>query len=134
MHLLTVSPAFHKLNVPEPKKRKRCQQLRQKLPKEISGEEALKLLREREEKKQTEVRAKEERKREREIKRKMKEEEKERKKKKREAKKLEKQQEKKNPGKMIPTKIQTTTKIFLIWIATAVTLKRAFWMQNMPKK
>ena len=96
LHLLTVSPAFHKLNVPEPKKRKRCQQLCQKLPTEISGEEALNLLREREEKKQTEVRAKEERKREQEIKRKMKEKERERKKKKLEAKKLEKQQKKKS--------------------------------------
>ena len=47
-----VAPSFSKLNVPEPiQKKKRAQSIRNKLPKAISGSEAIQMLREKEKRK-----------------------------------------------------------------------------------
>lgn len=76
----TVSSAFQYLRVPEVKPKKKIVQLRHKLPKALSGDEALSMLKEREDRKKELARLKEERKCQRELKRKQKEEEKERRK------------------------------------------------------
>ena len=86
-----VFPAFSKLSVPEPVQRKKTDKSKEKMPKALSGSEALKLLREREEKKLAEQKAKEERKKERELKKVQKQQEKEAKEKVRELKKKEKE-------------------------------------------
>ena len=77
----SVSAAFQLLTLPVAKFKKPVSQVRQKLPKAISGQDALKMLREREESKKREAEAKEKRKKARELKKKQKEEEKDRKKK-----------------------------------------------------
>lgn len=86
-----VSPAFLQLSVPEPKEKKKAAKLREKLPKALSGSEALKMLRDKQAKKEAEQKAKEERKREREQNRLKKQQEAEKKKKERELKKKERE-------------------------------------------
>ena len=79
-----VSPSFSLLSVPEIRKKKQTATTRQKLPKALSGMDALKMLKERLDKKKADKEAKIRRKEEREQKRKQKEEEKLRKKQERE--------------------------------------------------
>ena len=95
-----VSPAFTKLAIPEPKQKKKTVQIRQKLPKAVSGSKALEMLREREALKKAELRAKEERKRERELNKIKKAQEAEEKKRQRELKKKEKELKKLVESKM----------------------------------
>lgn len=86
-----VSPAFSNLCVPQPKIRKQRDTLRSKLPKALSGTEAIKLLREKKQQKEEEEIAKQNRKEERELKKRLKQNEMERKKQEREMKKKEKE-------------------------------------------
>jgi hypothetical protein len=95
-----VSPAFNHLRVPQPKKIKNTNTIRQRLPKALSGSDALKMLREKEEKKLREEQEKQERKEERARKKREREEEKERKKQEREITKKIKLLEKKKTEKI----------------------------------
>ncbi|XP_053406593.1 uncharacterized protein LOC128559316 [Mercenaria mercenaria] len=79
-----VSPSFALLAVPEIAAKKKANNIRQKLPKALSGYVALNMLKEREIKKRTEEEAKKRRKEEREAKKKQRDEEKQRKKQERE--------------------------------------------------
>lgn len=85
-----VSPSFSLLTVPEVKQKKSVNAVRNKLPKALSGSDAIKMMQERENKKREEEEAKQKRKEERELKRKQREEDNERKKKERKDKKRQK--------------------------------------------
>ena len=94
-----VSPVFSKLCVPEPKVRKQRDTLWNKLPKALSGTEAIKLLREKKQKKEGEKIAKLRRKEERKLKKRLKVEETERRNQERELKKKEREALKKQKEK-----------------------------------
>ncbi|MEW8546491.1 MAG: hypothetical protein AB2693_23480 [Candidatus Thiodiazotropha sp.] len=64
-----ISPAFDHLTIPEIKHKPKRKTVRDKLPKAVSGHEAIKILKEREERKKNEEKLKQERKTERERKR-----------------------------------------------------------------
>ncbi|KAL4233944.1 hypothetical protein ACF0H5_005599 [Mactra antiquata] len=105
-----ISPAFLHLSIPEPKKKKVAGRMREKLPKALSGKEALRMLREKKAQKEAAEKAKEERKRDREnkkIKKAQEVEEKhkqrELKKRKRELKKQEKLRSKKSKKRSAPS-------------------------------
>ena len=63
-----ISPVFNLLTIPEIKQKSKRKTVREKLPKAVSGHEAIKMLKDREEKKKNEERLKKERKAERERK------------------------------------------------------------------
>ncbi|KAL4227468.1 hypothetical protein ACF0H5_012912 [Mactra antiquata] len=83
------SPAFLHLSIPEPKKKKVAERMREKLPKALSGKEVLRMLCEKKAQKGAAEKAKEERKRDRENKKIKKAQEVEEKQKQRELKKRE---------------------------------------------
>ena len=90
----SVSSSFDLLKIPEMKKKTTNRNIRSKLPKALSGKEALKLMKERRDAKIAEEENKKKRKEERELKKKQREEEKERKRREREEKRKKRELEK----------------------------------------